>query len=98
MIRVSEVLSILKYGEVSNSRMELRREEGTLIHRHSLSTLGGYYLPPPHPYIGQYVNKVLKWADLMIEEVLGVEVEIKDTALGLVGHLDLPCSKTDLNQ
>ncbi len=91
MVRVTEVLGILKYGEVPESRMMLRREEGILVHRHSLTAIAGYYLPPPHPHIKQYVDKVLKWADRMVEEVLGVEVEVTDRALGLVGHLDLPC-------
>lgn len=90
MVRVTEVLGILKYGEIPNHRLELAREVGVLVHRHVLTTLAGYYLPPPHPYIKQYVDKTLRWCDMMIEEVMGVEIEVKDTAFGIVGHIDLP--------
>lgn len=88
MVRVTEVLSILDYGAPKN-RMELQAETGKLVHRHVLTTLAGLYLPPPHPFIKVYVDRTLKWCDRMIEEVMGVEVEVKDTKLGLKGHIDL---------
>lgn len=88
MVRVTEVLSILDYG-APKDRMELQAGVGKLVHRHVLTKLAGFYLPPPHPYILHYVNKTLVWCERMIEEVIGVEIEVKDSKLGLVGHIDL---------
>ncbi len=91
MVRVTEVLSILDYG-APKDRMMLQAAAGRLVHRHVLTKLAGYYLPPPHPYIQVYVDRTLRWCERMIDEVMGVEVEVKDTKLGLVGHLDLVAS------
>lgn len=94
MVRVTEVLSILDYG-APKDRMELAAGAGKLVHRHVLTQLAGYYLPPPHPYILHYVNKTLVWCERMIEEIVflngrpAIEFEVVDTKLGLKGHLDL---------
>lgn len=94
MVRVTEILSILDYG-APKDRMELQAPAGRLLHRHVLTKLAGFYLPPPHPYILHYVNKTLVWCERMIEEIIivngrpAVEIKLVDSKLGLIGHGDI---------
>jgi hypothetical protein len=91
MPSVTEILSIIsRYEGVDHRLLKEQAGIGKEAHAQVLSKLKGLYIPPSHnKTVLQLVDRTMKWADLMIAEVLFVELELKRS--DLVGHLDLVC-------
>lgn len=91
MVSVTQVLSIISnYNSVPAGVMAEAARIGTETHRYALAEMLGYALDPPDD-IAIFVEKVRRWHELHVQEVLHVEPEVIHRDFGYIGHVDMIC-------
>ena len=91
MTSVTQALSVLnRYPGISRATLEHAAEIGTLVHQHCLGTIMGYAVTAPDD-LEKWVDPFKEWSSQMIDKVYGVELEVSDKDIQVVGHIDLAC-------
>jgi hypothetical protein len=88
---VTQVLApFVDYSRVPAHVLEAASERGSRVHAICAAKLLGVWHPPVTADVAGYVRSFEGWARVVSDVVL-VEPELEDTALGYCGHLDLVC-------
>jgi hypothetical protein len=77
------------FSRVSPAVLDAAAARGTAVHEAAAAHAQGLWVPPLPEELAGYFNSFRRWFDATVVEVIGVELEVKDEALGYIGHLDL---------
>ena len=64
-------------------------EKGSIVHSACLSMIQDLPVINNITQINGYIDSFEKWKSLVLEELIDVEPELRDDALGIVGHPDM---------
>ncbi len=88
---VTEVLGVFAdFSQVPEDVLAHAAARGTRVHAACAAILEGLWAPPPEPEWAGYVESFRAWLPVVAEVVL-VEAELVDEAIGYCGHPDLIC-------
>lgn len=89
---VTQVLAAFTdYSGVPAHVLEAASERGSRVHAICAARIQGLWHQPVTDDVAGYVKSFDDWARAAIEDVILVEPELEDLALGYCGHLDLIC-------
>lgn len=89
LYRVTKILSTYAdYSKIPVSILEHAQERGTIVHKVCGNYALGIYSPAPEEYKG-YIKSFTDWFNEYVDEVLFVEKEFQEKALGFFGHPDI---------
>ena len=97
MLRVTEILS--PWSDFSMIRPDVLKraaDRGTRAHNFCAAYATGVFIPGKVDEDCQgYLDSFKRWFDLLVDEVLFCEVEMKDSTFGFMGHPDLGLTLKD---
>ncbi len=90
---VTEVLRpFADFSNVPQAALEAAAERGRRIHAAAAARLSGVFqVTPLEPGDEGYIRSLDAWVKEMVRDVIDVEPELVDEALGFKGHPDLVC-------
>ena len=90
LVRVTEALGpYADFSMVDDDVLQKAAQRGTDTHRYCQMIADGLWVNNIKTECQGPVQSFKRWFDSMVDEVIATEVELKDEALGFMGHIDL---------